>query len=82
MWCLLHATVVQGKYSQADSLYLKAIEIAEKKPDPNHPVLEKKRAGVLEKQVKFERLETACTPPFPTHNKIRDRTPQGGASAK
>ena len=45
----------QGKFEEADSLYLRAIEIGEKTLGPDHPDLATRlnnRAGLLRKQVR------------------------------
>ena len=50
--------VFQGKFDEADPLYLRAIEIGEKTLGPEHPSLAttlNNRAGLLEQQVRFAR---------------------------
>ena len=49
------ALPIQGKYEEADSLHLRAIDIGEKKLGPDHPNLAtwlNNRAGLLENQVR------------------------------
>ena len=58
-----HPTSLQGKYAEADRLYLRAIEIGEKTLGPDHPDLAKRlnnRAGLLGEQVRAVRKFVKC----------------------
>lgn len=53
----------QGRYDEADPLYLRAIEIGERTLGPDHPDLAKwlnNRAGLLESQVRVNKLSWNC----------------------